>query len=413
MEKLIVAFAGPSGAGKSELANLLLKAHPEVCTRWRQFTTRARRHLQEEYVFLDDARYEAIADLLTCRTHFGGNNYGTLPEEVGAEAVVLTIVDVAGLSDLREDVARHNTDLDETGRGKFGSSPVRLLQVLVHYDVNDDSIERRGRKSRGTESIQKELERLLRLFQWDDSVDTTSAWPDPAHFFQTVIEPAISARSRQSVASGIWKLVSEIEESQLDTVSDANLVAAQKLLQQATALLLPTPTPSSDARDADMVDSILSHTDMGGDAHSGELEVTTEYLNDRVTDPLQSESGPTDDKATESPQSDGETPSDEDSAARPPEISDLITASFEPWLLENGIGAKAFNSIEAFTAAILDFLGDASVRVKESDLSVTRSMEESDSGPVVRFCGIFDSGASFEIVYSDRLRRIVGIMGEG
>jgi energy-coupling factor transporter ATP-binding protein EcfA2 len=190
----IVCFAGPSGSGKSELVQRLLDMYPDNVCKWKQATTRAKRGPDDDYVFMTKPMYDVVRSTLTCRTDFNGNSYGTFPEPLVDDSAVLTIADAMGLADLEQDVAEHNKRVQAGHPGKLGSYPVKLVRVLMVYDLSDAEIEKRGGTRGGTRDaafLQGEIDRL-KAFQFESIVDSTGGWPDPVEFFDSVVWPAIA-----------------------------------------------------------------------------------------------------------------------------------------------------------------------------------------------------------------------------
>lgn len=192
----IVAFCGPSGSGKTELVKRLMELYPDNLSRWKQATTRAKRGPGDDYVFMTKPMYDVVRSTLTCRTEFNGNFYGTFPEPTGADTAVLTIADAMGLADLIQDVANHNNHVNAGHKGKLGEHPVRLVKILMSYDLTSQAeIERRGADRSGTrtgEFLQQEEEKLRAVCEFDTFVDTTGgAWADPVEFFSDIIWPQV------------------------------------------------------------------------------------------------------------------------------------------------------------------------------------------------------------------------------
>lgn len=195
-ETVIFAFAGPSGSGKSELIQRLLADYPELLLKWKQTTTRARRSANDDYVFISKEQYVLIESMLTVRTTFNGNHYGTFIEaRTAADPVqgILTIASREGLEDLETAVNYHNECIAEGRAGCFGDIPARVVRVLMKYDITPESVARRGREMRGTEFIQSEINDLLDMGAWDIVIDTTEAWPDVEQTFNEHIWPVLDA----------------------------------------------------------------------------------------------------------------------------------------------------------------------------------------------------------------------------
>jgi len=195
-ETVIFAFAGPSGSGKSELIQRLLADYPEMLLKWKQTTTRARRSANDDYVFITKEQYVLIEGMLTVRTTFNGNHYGTFIEaRTAADPVqgILTIASREGLEDLETAVKFHNECIADGRSGCFGDIPARVVRVLMKYDITPESVARRGREMRGTEFIQSEINDLLDIGAWDIVIDTTEAWPDVEQTFNEHIWPVLDA----------------------------------------------------------------------------------------------------------------------------------------------------------------------------------------------------------------------------
>jgi hypothetical protein len=192
----IVCFAGPSGSGKTELKQRLVEMYPDNLTCWKQATTRAKRGPNDDYVFMTKPMYDVVRSTLTCRTEFNGNHYGTFPEPVNADTAVLTIADAMGLSDLLADVENHNNHVNNGHAGKLGLHPIKLVTVLMTYDLTSaDEVHKRGADRNGTRSgefLQSEEEKLRAVTAFDFELDSTGGnWTQPEQFFSEAIWPAI------------------------------------------------------------------------------------------------------------------------------------------------------------------------------------------------------------------------------
>lgn len=310
----IVAFSGPSGSGKTELVKRLLELYPDNVRKWKQATTRARRSADEDYVFVTPSQYGVMRTMLTCRTEFNGNSYGTFPEPLVDDSAVLTIADAMGLSDLEQDVADHNRRVQAGHAGKLGAFPVKLVRVLMVYDLSDAEIEKRG-GTRDVAFLQGEIDRL-KGFEYDSVIDSTGGWPDPVEFFDSVVWPAIvspfNGESADDLRQAIRALCGDIITSAKDIEDlDALRVVRAKLGDDVLGYMdewkQSSPEPEDDidallsgdvsvhsdgaaqmpsSADLDAAEQIYSASlaraaDEEAAEETGEPAHTTDYLNDR------------------------------------------------------------------------------------------------------------------------------------
>ena len=314
----IVAFSGPSGSGKTELVKRLLELYPDNVRKWKQATSRPRRSADEDYVFVTPAQYGVMRTMLTCRTEFNGNSYGTFPEPLVDASAVLTIADAMGLSDLEQDVADHNRRVQAGHAGKLGPFPVKLVRVLMVYDLSDAEIEKRGGTRGGTRDtafLQGEIDRL-KGFEYDSVIDSTGGWPDPVEFFDSVVWPAIAnpfdGESADDLRQAIRALCGDIITSakdieDLDALRAVRAKLGDDVLGYMDEWKQSSPEPEDDidallsgdvpvhsdgaaqmpsSADLDAAEQIYSAslarvTDEEAAAESGEPAYATDYLNDR------------------------------------------------------------------------------------------------------------------------------------
>jgi energy-coupling factor transporter ATP-binding protein EcfA2 len=258
----IVAFCGPSGSGKSELVQRLLELYPDNLTKWKQATTRAKRGPGDDYVFMTKDMYDVVRSTLTCRTAFNGNYYGTFPEPTAADTAVLTIADAMGLSDLVSDVKNHNNHVENGHKGKFGDHSVRLVKVLMTYDLTSaEQIAKRGADRNGTRDgqfLQQEEEKLRAAATFDSVIDSTTEWADPVDFFASVIWPAIAAPYGQE---SVESLYAKIEHQLIEVGEGCRAVRDLPALQHVLAQLEDVAQyvnewVNSEPEPADSVDAI-------------------------------------------------------------------------------------------------------------------------------------------------------------
>jgi hypothetical protein len=243
-------MTGPSGSGKSELIGALLELYPDHCTMWQQFTTRPRRGPGDRYVFVTPEKFNGLRPLLTVRTTFGGNHYGTMPEAGAEGKAVLTIADVNGYADLARSVEEHNRNLalNRTepligGLGRptpLGRGPVNLFTVLVRYAPTEESVEARGRGPRGLAFVQAELDGLAD-FKANLTIDTTEKWPDPTEFFEQHVWPLISPPDWVALARGELAAAGELLEAHGGDVAED----IHSMLSAWREEFLRAPSPSA------------------------------------------------------------------------------------------------------------------------------------------------------------------------
>ena len=272
----IVCFAGPSGSGKTELVKQLMELYPDNLSRWKQATTRAKRGPGDDYVFMTKPMYDVVRSTLTCRTEFNGNFYGTFPEPTGADTAVLTIADAMGLADLIQDVANHNNHVNAGHKGKLGEHPVRLVKILMSYDLTSQAeIEARGADRNGTrtgEFLQQEEEKLRAVCEFDTFVDTTGgAWADPVEFFSDIIWPQVVTPFGGDTFESLY---AEIEHQLIEVGEGCRAVRDLDGLRHVLASLKgvadyvnewvnsePKPDESVDAIDAVLLSAPVAHQD--------------------------------------------------------------------------------------------------------------------------------------------------------
>ena len=450
----IVAFAGPSGAGKTELAKRLLELYPDNLTKWKQATTRQRRDAADDYVFMTKGQYDVIRTTLTCRTEFNGNSYGTFPEPTPADTAVLTIADVMGMTDLMNDVDSHNRRVLDGHAGKFGELPVRLVTVLVCYDLDDTTVSQRGRGSRGVEFISHELEMLRDAFNFDHVVNTTSEWPDPAAFFESAIWPAIclpfGGDRIEDIHAKIEHELIEIGEA-CGAINEIEILReVLERLRTVTQWTLGQHGVISHDVTVDPIDDVLGAAPMVIESASdesiayaeaqdedGDLQYPTDYLNDRVEPPP---AAPVQD-ASEIASVEAEAPTEEqlvtsevtavetDVAETPVPEESIVgesvaeevsasTAELVPyaeifanydvtdWMLQNAIGLEAFENDSMFKTIFSQFV--SAHGGNPNDIQVESTTDRDGKNGIIRkFVAVMADGSRFGLEFNERLKRAV------
>jgi hypothetical protein len=376
MTTTIFAFSGPSGSGKSHLLDELLSRYPSHTAKWQQFTTRPRRPGEDssQYVFLKLPQYESMRPDLTCRTDFGGNRYGTMPEAFLEEKAILTIADAKGLLDLEEDVALHN-QTPHGKEGKFGPGKVRLIKVFFHYAVSEEEVGRRGRSGRSIESIALELKNL-EGFEFQEVLNTTHTWPNPTQFFESFIWPIISESGMEEYVGQIRDLSNELCEVLVSSF-DGNVIERAKQVVNFLSILLSELIPGrcvidpAPARQDDVVDAALGNSEIP----SARLPEVREEPAETVVEPSAAEEPLAEAALAEEPlaeaaqpPADGPLPEEEKlptveaepAPALPSRYSSienlLASVDFEMWILQSGLGASGFVGNETFQGMFGRFL---------------------------------------------------------
>jgi len=395
---VIVAFAGPSGAGKTELTRRLMAAYPNYCTRWHQVTTRARRSLDDDYVFISPETYAQVRDALTCRTEFNGQYYGTIPETGAEGKVMLTVVDINGLHDLENDVRSHNATLHEIAEGqvgrvapKFGSLSVKLLKVLVSYKLTDESVAERGRASRGLDFVAAELNGLMQV-SFDKRINTTGRqWPDPIRFFEDAIWPALHL---PILSDKQTRAITEIE-TLLPKVNPDVAHGLQGELDRIRGMGNLPPCPENR--------SAAHEREYGPDATTVDKPATDSSFTDEPT-------------LREHVKADFETgvaEADIDEPVATLQFSSLkqlaSEVDFVNWLLTHGIGIRAFESEAEFGSTVSQYLTEHSVSGAGTLTIISQATKDAKGGRVVEYVAIAPSGERLSVEFNERLRRIVAL----
>jgi hypothetical protein len=437
----IISFSGPSGSGKTKLVDALLTAYPDHCCRWRQATTRPRRSLAESYLFLNEAQYDAIAFQLTCRTTFGGAHYGTFVEAGTEGAVVLTVVDAAGVADLTQDVLAHNKSLETSGEpGKFGASPVNLVTVLMTYALTEESITRRGRAERGLDFIQGEVERLRTILVNPDIImETSGDWPDPVEFFETHIWPLIRGDATEVRKQEILEMLGVLTSFVYAGPSLKYLDSLAELLSPIMEGLYPVPeAPTTPAlQSSDEIDALLA------EKLSEAVEVQREEMAAGIPEPPVAEgipaepelpptesalieevaAPPTEETAAETetvvpvePGPEPAIPAEEPTlppsvSTAPPRSSSTKTIAeaiegrdFEHWILTAGLGGKTFEDLESFEAVFTKYLSEGGIVIQ--DLRYTYREARDARNSVVKVFEAKTEKELFTLSFNTRLRRL-------
>ena len=412
-EITIIAFAGPSGSGKTELVKGLLALYPEKFARWQQVTTRPQREgdTPGDYVFLTKDTYDSVAHVLTCRTHFNGNRYGTFPEPVAPGVSVLTIVDAGGLASLEADVMQQNV----AGSGKFGEDVrVHLVRILLTYEPTEERVAERGRASRGVEFVRDELRKLPARYSggsrsyWNITCDTTEKFPDAAEFCARYFIQQNTEHLQHRV-----KALLDILQTELRAVQSP---VTLKLFEFQLERMVNDVRPWSRAIDAQNVApaesaqvTTLSEVD---DTSEGELlyaqGVALAELEEADSQPATLDSS-IDETAPSPAVDDGVSPVTEatevvQAASSPSEIF-LSGSDFEAFVLESGLGAKAFESEDSFRLAFTQYLSDNGGDPNGVIVS-SQQTKDKKGGRIVEFVAILPSGEEFAAEYNERLTRL-------
>lgn len=444
----IVVFCGPSGSGKTELVQRLVEMYPDNLVRWKQATTRAKRGHGDDYVFMTKPMYDVVRSTLTCRTEFNGNHYGTFPEPVNAETAVLTIADAAGLSDLIADVTNHNNHVNNGHSGKLGSHPVKLVTVLMVYDLNDEEIEKRGGTrggTRGAAFLQAEIDKLNGIddnITFDHVLDSTGdRWTQPEEFFSGAIWPAICTPLG---ADTFESLYAQIEHQLIEVGESCRAVRDLDALRGVLATLRGAAdyvnewvnSEPEDGNDVDDIDAVLSgaaapivEAAAGTalvDPHGfdeAEQQHPSDYLNDRTPEN-------TPDAVAEEPVP--ETPLTEEAVvdsveADPVEVAtvepdpvaeEVPTAALKPyaeifaesdftdWMLDNTIGLEAFEDEAKFKLIFSQYVSANGGNPNDIQVGF-QATKDGKGGRVVGYTAILPDGARYGVEFNERIKQVV------
>lgn len=459
----IVAFCGPSGSGKSELVQRLLDMYPDNLTKWKQATTRPKRGPGDDYVFMTKPTYDVVRSTLTCRTEFNGNHYGTFPEPTGADTAVLTIADAMGLRDLIQDVENHNNHVENGHKGKLGDHPVRLVKVLMTYDLtSQQEIAARGADRNGTrtgEFLQQEEEKLHAVCTFDTVLESTGGrWTDPIEFFDSVVWPAVTAPFGEDTFESLYAKI----EHQLIEVGEGcravrDLDGLRDVLERLTGVAdfvnewvnsEPEPAESVDAIDdvlSGAAPIIPSQADIEAGFDNAEqiyrqslAEVTDEepqhlasdFVNDRPIEEVPTEElVPADASAVivdESPAEVSEAPVAEEAivgetVAEVPTEEPPVTETYAPltdyseifakvdftdWMLSNMIGIEAFENEEMFKTIFSQYISANGGNPNGIDVS-SQATKDGKGGRVVEYVAHLPGAVRFGIEFNERIKQVV------
>lgn len=414
----ILALAGPSGAGKTELISQLLEMYPDYTTMWRQSTSRPRRDSSDNYVFLTPAQYAHVEPLLTCRTEFNGNLYGTFPEPISGEVAVLTIADANGLADLERDVLDHNCNIAAGEGGKLGAHRVKLVKVLVKYDVNFSSVASRGRGSRGVEFIGRELENL-NAFTYDVVLNTTQGWPEPAHFFDNIVWPAISERddsSAEPMRARVRDICETIVEMS-DTFTDGDVLRTViAMAEKVVDVLAEGSRRESDDIEDDDIDAVLDaivedeQPSSIDDRESDHAELagainTTDAIDEPVQNhddaPVPAFDDEPIDETLDAPEAITETMVYASTVLSP---KDVFAIDITDWMMDEAIDIGAFESETDFLIMFAQYVsangGDP------NDITISSQATQDDKGgKVTEFVAHMPTGERYGLEFNDRIKR--------
>lgn len=410
-ETTIIAFAGPSGSGKTELVKGLLTLYPEKFVRWQQVTTRPQREgdSPSDYVFLTKDTYDSVAHVLTCRTYFNGNYYGTFPEPVAPGVSVLTIVDAGGLASLEADVMQQNV----AGSGKFGESVrVNLVRVLMTYEPTEERVTERGRASRGVEFVREELRKLPQRYSsgsrsyWNHVCDTTEGFPDAAEFFAHCVSQD-TERLHRRIEALLDALRTEQRTIQCPLTLERLIFQlthweslpgawSQPITGTSAAALVESSTPATLADDVSQGELLysqgvaLAEQEENCDNSASSDAVASDIVAPPVVD---SDVG----KVTENVEA-------IQAASSPSEIF-LSGSDFEAFVLESGLGARAFETVESFRLAFTQYLS-ANGGDPNGVIASSQQTKDKKGGRIVEYVAILPSGEEFAAEYNERLMRL-------
>ena len=453
----IVAFCGPSGSGKSVLVDNLRSTYPDNILKWTQVTTRPRRSSNDDYMFITKNKYDIMRDMLTCRTQFNGNYYGTMPESVlTGDTAVVTIADAVGLKDLAECITLHNELVQVGGVGQFGDQLVRLVTIMVTYTVDKAAVIERGRTSRGVEYITNEIDALLACgVNIDTVIDTSAGWPTAVDIFDKYIWDAISTPFN---GDNTAKIIQDIEaamntvKGKLHGLDATSLTNINTTLNQLNDQLKSVKTIMSEEQlpfvddvnvviddidallDGDAPQSLHNETDpihgVASEDDGSELTMPTDAINDRpykvdelieTVDVIEPEASvaqdtPVDAVAADTPD---ETPAEpikatvEETDSTPLKvyadpISVLESVDFIEWLAENNIGVEVFSNELQFKISMQHFLANNGVDPAITITVTTQSTKDSRGGAVSEFAAVIgNTQRVYRLEYNSRLKRPV------
>ena len=458
----IVAFCGPSGSGKSELIQRLLDMYPDNVCKWKQATTRAKRGPNDDYVFMTKPMYDVVRSTLTCRTEFNGNFYGTFPELVNADTAVLTIADAMGLSDLFADVENHNNHVNNGHVGKLGLHPVKLVTVLMTYDLTSaDEVHKRGADRNGTRSgefLQAEEEKLRAVTAFDHVLDSTGdRWTQPEEFFSGAIWPAICTPLG---ADTFESLYAQIEHQLIEVGEGCRAVRDLDALRGVLAILRGAAeyvnewinSEPEGGNDVDDIDAVLSGAAApiveaaavvdddtalvdphgfdeaeeiyrqslarAGDDEEEEAEQQhpSDYLNDRTPEntpdavaeepvpetPLTVEADPVEVAAVEPQPVVEEVPT----AALKPYAEIFAESDFTDWMLDNTIGLEAFEDEAKFKLIFSQYVSANGGNPNDIQVGF-QATKDGKGGRVVGYTAIMPDGSRYGVEFNERIKQVV------
>ena len=440
----IFVFCGPSGSGKSELAGKLLSFYPEKLTKWQQVTTRQRRNASDDYLFLDQYQYNQLSEacMLTCQTEIYGNWYGTIPEVTQDGQTVLTIADSKGLQSLIDDVEDHNGQLLEGGLtiGKFGNRIVHLFKVFVYYQVDEHSVERRGRVARGVEAINNEILTFSDV-DFDFLVDTTDNWPDTVDFYTNKMLPAIQQLGeepeddmreeyRASALAGLEGLRDIINDdtTSTDLLSEINTAVCKFFTitdgQMSDEALVPIPnleftdsglSASTTSYDRlfdvvpDVLDSMVEAVESSTELPENDLSTVVPDVLDSLLESTKLESIATTSDISEDTYHIVETESNNETPVYTP-LTKLgaidAKLKFLDWLSQEAIGPEVFKSEENFRIIFSQYM--SANGGNPYDITVSSQTSKDTKGrSIIGFTAHLKNDNSYTVEYNTQLGRPV------
>ena len=430
----VVAFAGPSGSGKSELVHRLLDQYPDNVTKWKQATTRPKRGPDDDYVFLTKSMYDVVRYTLTCRTEFNGNFYGTFPEPVSDDVAVLTIADAKGMADLVNDIAEHNRRVLDGHTGKLGEHPVKLVKVLMHYELTDDEIRARGADRNGTRDaafLLAEIEALRESAEFDHVLDSSGGqWASAEAFFTEVIWPAICTPMADERAESVRATVNEQLSRIAAGVGASNDISVLRsvmgaLLSAEDCLAaVPAAAAAADPVDAvlegvledpdDVYSRSLAQAEAAEAAEDGDVQYATDYLNDRIPSAAPAPEIVPEPEPEIVPEPEPEivpepeiTPEPEpEPAAAPRAYAEIFAAcDFTEWMLEHTIGIEAFENETMFKTIFAQYVSSNGGDPNNIAVS-SQSTRDGRGGRVVEYTAVLPGGGTYAVEFNERIKQV-------
>jgi len=337
----ILAFCGPSGSGKSTFVEELLTNYSENFTKWKQVTTRPKREEEtNQYIFTSLEKFEQIKSRLTCLTNFNGNYYGTIPQEIENKDVI-TIVDPEGLISLKNDIEKNNSSVRNNVTGIFGNNIVELVSIFFDYEITQENIEKRGRKSRGLDFINEEKNKIQNYQTSSEEklfikINNTEDWMSSLEFINILKEKILSTfENEEKLLKNRLEEIKENKEVLLNKEIKPLEVKSIEEEEEPSEVIVEKPLeeePSETLRK--MKEELLKKNEE-------EIKViSTPKEEPKVEKKIDEKKAPWNDKYTS--------------------FKSLLEGNqdFDIWLASDGGGPKAFNSSGTFRGTLSRFMAE-------------------------------------------------------